>query len=230
MSPMAAYLAGIGSVAAAIGIGFTGGVMLTSTEFIQKDHAQVSREPRLPDKPADPGPVVATRTSSAAATASAPVASLPSQNEERPAPARDTTQAAEPPPVAADGTPNNTAQKETPLPPPLQDRRDAEPGMLLTPVRPLAQEPVAAQPPLAQRVTESATGTIVRDNRKKANEKKEASRKAQKRKQITETNRSAPAATTGSGTRDTDIESEDDEPEFEAPERPHGILDMLIGR
>jgi hypothetical protein len=221
MSPMAAYLAGIGSVAAAIGIGFTGGIMLTSTEFIQKDHAQVSREPRLPDKPADPGPVVATRTSSAATTANAPVASLPSQGEERTAPAQETTG------QAADSTQNNTAQNETPLPPPLQDRRDAEPGMLLTPVRPLAQEPATAQPPLAQRVTESATGTIVRDNRKKAIEKKEASRKAQKRKQITETIKTAPA-TTGSGTRE--IESEDDEPEFEAPERPHGILDMLIGR
>jgi hypothetical protein len=202
MSPFAAYLAGIGTVAAAIGIGFTGGVMLTSTDFIQKDHAQVAREPRLPDKPSDPGPVVATRTSSAATTASAPVESPPSPGEERPAPARDTTgQAAEPPPVSPDSTPNNAAQNETPLP-----------------------------PPLAQRVTEPATGTIVRDNKKKAIEKKGSSRKAQKRKQITETSKPAPAATTGSGTRETVIESEDDEPEFEAPERPHGILDMLIGR
>jgi hypothetical protein len=63
-----------------------------------------------------------------------------------------------------------------------------------------------------------------------AAEKKDTQKKVQHRKQTIEKPKAAPAETTGMGTREPDAKPEDAEPPAQTPERPYGILDMLIGR
>lgn len=95
----------------------------------------------------------------------------------------------------------------------------------------LTSTTVAAQPSVQQRPMQPiiASDTFTSDKKKKAFEKKEAQKKAQRSKPLAGKPKFAPAATTGTAAPELGDEFEDDEPEAVAPERPLGIMDMLFG-
>jgi len=226
VSPFVAYLAGIGTVAAAIGVGFTGGIMLTGTDFIRKDHAQLASPPAQAGKAetaAKAQPAVTGAPVREAATASAP------EQPQASAPPASTPSADAPPAsggAAAQRADDTSAAHESPHPPALQERRaaDAEPGMLLTPARPAVADRAVAAP---QRLVEP--GKPAAETRKsKAAVRDRARKDTRPRRKPAE---DGPAVeTTGTVTREIIIEYGDDGDAERRVERPHGMLDLLGGR
>jgi hypothetical protein len=213
VSPFVAYFAGIGTVVAAIGVGFTGGVMLTSTDFIRKDHAQTPSSAQA-GKPATPERAAAV-----------PAVTAPPEPAPEP---RATTERAD------DKAPAHLP----PEPPALPERRaaDAEAGTLMTPVRPVATDQ-AAEPP---RIVERPSTTSAAEPRKsRAAVRERKTRDAQRPRRPANDNDDGRAAaeTTGTVTREIIVEygvAHDDDDDAMARRlqvrRPHGILEFPAGR
>jgi hypothetical protein len=130
-SPYTAYFAGMGTVVAALAIGFSTAVMLTSPLDSQKEQPTgFEKRAAKPEKPAEPAaPPVAERR------LDAPVSPLITAIQ---TPSIPTTAPSTPQPPATNQSPQPAAQ---------------EPGMLQAPVRPAA--PVEAAAPQAQPVAPS---------------------------------------------------------------------------
>lgn len=169
VSPFTAYFAGIGTVVAALVLGFAGGYILTSPSPSQKEQASAFQKKIevKPEKPAEPaGTNVAAAVSPNVTAAFAPNVST-----------------AFSPPVAPAAWPSATIQSTAQDPPKLAP----DPGALQPPVRPAAPVeaavPVPAQPVAKSRDSEPAIAAGRASGGWKKKEKKEAfaQRKAQRR-------------------------------------------------
>ena len=123
VSPVTAYFAGIGTVVVAIGIGFSGGYMLSSTTPVDKEPAAAfakRAEPKVEPVVVTEGTALLTPARPMAPVEEAPASALPRAQAEAPAEA-----ALSPKPVAAQPAPleieENSARSET-----KAERRAAE--------------------------------------------------------------------------------------------------------